>query len=268
MILHGNFLYKLSNCEISMFTLCRVINWLNGRTQSVVVMGTHLASRWSVVLLRSCRAMWMDWSTGKTMAWSSTKVNVRYYAWHSTWEMTQTERWMAGEQLRTNWSRRADDSRLSMNQQCWLPKGQTAFWGDCPDIFGVGATSPWIMYAPQHKNIIKISKSVQTMAIKQVIRMEDMSSKERVRTLGLSSLENRSLQDDFTALCSSLRRGSTEGGAGLCSLVSSVLIAGCTGVAHSCAVPGEFQTILDIYLSSNSGTGFYLTAMRWLMSHA
>ena len=45
-----------------------------------------------------------------------------------------------------------------------------------------------------------------------------MSSEERLRTLGLSSLERRGLRGDLTALSSFLRRGGAEGGAALFSL--------------------------------------------------
>jgi len=37
-----------------------------------------------------------------------------------------------------------------------------------------------------------------------------------IQTLALSSLEKRRLRSDLIALCSSMRRGSTEGGARLC----------------------------------------------------
>ena len=48
-----------------------------------------------------------------------------------------------------------------------------------------------------------------------------MSYEERLRTLGLSSLEKRRLRGDLVALCSFLRRGRREGGADLFSLLSS-----------------------------------------------
>ena len=51
--------------------------------------------------------------------------------------------------------------------------------------------------------------------------LEGMSYEEQLRTLGLSSLEKRSLRGNLLALYSFLRRGSGEGGADLFSLVSS-----------------------------------------------
>ena len=50
--------------------------------------------------------------------------------------------------------------------------------------------------------------------------LEGMSYEERLRTSGLSTLENRRLRGDLIALYSFLRRGSREGGAELFSLVS------------------------------------------------
>ena len=50
--------------------------------------------------------------------------------------------------------------------------------------------------------------------------LEGMSSEERLRTLGLSSLEERRLRGDLMALYSFLRRGHGEGGAELFSLGS------------------------------------------------
>ena len=51
--------------------------------------------------------------------------------------------------------------------------------------------------------------------------LEGMSYEERLRTLGLSSLEKRRLRGNLIALSSFLRRGSGEGGANLFCLVSS-----------------------------------------------
>lgn len=69
--------------------------------------------------------------------------------------------------------------------------------------------------------------------------MEDTPSREEtVRTLALSSLENRSLQDNLVAFGSSLRWESTEGGADL----PGIFYADCRmhRSGNSCAVPGEF----------------------------
>ena len=56
--------------------------------------------------------------------------------------------------------------------------------------------------------------------------MEVMSSEERLRPRGLSSLERRRLRGELLVLYSFLRRGSGEGGADLFSLGSSDRIRG------------------------------------------
>ena len=70
--------------------------------------------------------------------------------------------------------------------------------------------------------------------------MEVMSSEERLRPRGLSSLERRRLRGELLVLYSFLRRGSGEGGAELFSLVSSDRMCGNGSKLHQ----GRFR--LDI----------------------
>jgi len=75
--------------------------------------------------------------------------------------------------------------------------------------------------APPFKKDVKVLHCVQRRATKLVKGLEGMSCEEKLRTLGLSSLEKRRLGNDLVASCSFLRRGSGEGGAELFSLGSS-----------------------------------------------
>jgi len=68
---------------------------------------------------------------------------------------------------------------------------------------------------------VKVLECVQSRATKLVEGLEGMSYEERLRTLGLSSLERRRLRGDLRTLYSFLRRGSREGDADPFSLGSS-----------------------------------------------